>query len=78
MYGQDRVYKKVEIIGVSKNSIEDAIKSAVGTAHKTLEKLSWFEVGDIRDVALILLAEEDIDVIVAHGLPATPPRASRS
>ena len=47
MYGQERVYKKVEIIGVSKNSIEDAIKSAVGTAHKTLEKLSWFEVGDI-------------------------------
>ena len=48
MYGQDRVYKKVEIIGVSKISIEDAIQSAVGAAHKTLEKLSWFEVGDIR------------------------------
>jgi hypothetical protein len=48
MYGQDRVYKKVEIIGVSKNSIEDAIKSAISTAHKSLEKLSWFEVGDIR------------------------------
>lgn len=48
MYGHDRVYKKVEIIGVSKNSIEDAIKSAINTAHKSLEKLSWFEVGDIR------------------------------
>ena len=31
MYGQDRVYKKVEIIGVSKNSIEDAIQSALST-----------------------------------------------
>lgn len=48
MYGQDRVYKKVEIIGVSKNSIEEAIQAAVGKAHKTLEKLSWFEVGDVR------------------------------
>jgi flavin-binding protein dodecin len=48
MYGQDRVYKKVEIIGISKNSIEDAIKSAIFTAHESLEKLSWFEVGDIR------------------------------
>ena len=48
MYGQDRVYKKVEIIGVSKNSIEEAIQSAVSVAHNTLEKLSWFEVGDIR------------------------------
>ncbi len=48
MYGEDRVYKKVEIIGVSKKGIEDAIQSAVDTAHKSLEKLSWFEVGDIR------------------------------
>jgi hypothetical protein len=48
MYGQDRVYKKVEVIGVSKNGIEEAIQAAVGKAHKTLDKLSWFEVGDIR------------------------------
>jgi dodecin len=48
MYGEDRVYKKVEVIGVSKSSIEGAIQSAVITAHKTLDRLSWFEVGDIR------------------------------
>ncbi|HLO25829.1 MAG TPA: dodecin [Geobacteraceae bacterium] len=48
MYGQDRVYKKVEIIGVSKNGIEEAIRAAVSKAHKSLDKISWFEVGDIR------------------------------
>ena len=48
MYGEDRVYKKVEVIGVSKNGIEPAIQAAVGKAHTTLDKLSWFEVGDIR------------------------------
>ncbi len=48
MYGEDRIYKKVEVIGVSKDGIEAAIKTAVHKAHKTLEKLSWFEVGDIR------------------------------
>jgi flavin-binding protein dodecin len=48
MYGQDRVYKKVEIVGVSKNGFEEAIQAGVSKAHKTLEKLSWFEVGDIR------------------------------
>lgn len=48
MYGQGRIYKKVEVIGVSKDGIEAAIQAAVGKAHKTLEKLSWFEVGDIR------------------------------
>ncbi len=48
MYGQGRVYKKVEIIGVSADGIEAAIKSAVEKAHRTLEKLSWFEVQQVR------------------------------
>ncbi len=48
MYGEDRIYKKVEVIGVSKRGIETAIQAAVSKAHKTLEKISWFEVQDIR------------------------------
>jgi dodecin len=48
MYGEDRTYKKVEIIGVSKRGLEPAIQSAVSKAHKSLEKVSWFEVQDIR------------------------------
>jgi flavin-binding protein dodecin len=48
MYGEDRIYKKVEVIGVSRNGIEGAIQAALSKAHKTLDKLSWFEVGDIR------------------------------
>lgn len=48
MYGSSRVYKKVEVIGVAKESVEAAIQSAVSKAHKTLEKLSWFEVQEVR------------------------------
>ncbi len=48
MYGEDRIYKKVEVIGVSKRGIEAAIQSAVSKAHKTIEKLSWFEVQEVR------------------------------
>jgi flavin-binding protein dodecin len=48
MYGEDRIYKKVEVIGVSRNGIEGAIQAAISKAHKTIDKLSWFEVGDIR------------------------------
>ena len=47
-YGQGRTYKKVEVIGISGKSIEDAIQQAVGRAQQSLEKLSWFEVQDIR------------------------------
>jgi dodecin len=47
-YGEERIYKKVEVIGISPTSIEDAIARAVKKARQSLEGLSWFEVGDIR------------------------------
>ncbi len=47
-YGDERIYKKVEVIGISPKSIEDAIARAVKKASQSLEGLSWFEVGDIR------------------------------
>lgn len=48
MYGKERIYKKVEIIGVAAGSIEAAIETALVKAQHSLDKLSWFEVQDIR------------------------------
>ncbi len=48
MYGADRVYKKIEVVGVSKKGIEGAIESALAKAQKTVHKLSWFEVEEIH------------------------------
>ena len=47
-YGESRVYKKVEVIGTSQKSVEAAIQSAVDRARSSLEKLSWFEVQEVR------------------------------
>ena len=47
-YGDQRIYKKVEVIGVSQESVEGAIQAAVSRARQSLEKLSWFEVDEIR------------------------------
>ena len=44
----DHVYKKTEIVGSSKTSIEDAIEKAIKRASKTLKNLDWFEVIDTR------------------------------
>jgi hypothetical protein len=41
-------YAISEIVGTSPNSIDDAIRSGVATAAKTLRHLDWFEVGTIR------------------------------
>ena len=47
-YGEGRVYKKIEVIGISTSGIEGAIQAAVNRAHESLEKVSWFEVQEIR------------------------------
>lgn len=47
-YGAQRTYKKVEIIGVSEQSFEAAIQAGVSKAHQSLDKLSWFEVQEMR------------------------------
>lgn len=44
----DHVYKKTEIVGSSKASIEDAIEKAIERASKTLKHVEWFEVVDTR------------------------------
>lgn len=38
------VYKVVELVGSSTNSIEDAINTAISRASETLRNLRWFEV----------------------------------
>jgi flavin-binding protein dodecin len=44
----DSVYSVSEIVGSSTDSIDDAIRGAIGRASKTLHNLDWFQVSDIR------------------------------
>ena len=44
----DPVYKIVELVGTSEESISDAIDNAVKKAAKSLRHLGWFEVGQVR------------------------------
>ena len=44
----NHVYKMVELTGSSTVGSDDAIRSAVETAAKTLSKLDWFEVVESR------------------------------
>jgi len=44
----ERTYKKIELVGISENSYEEAIQNAVTKASQTLKNLSWFEVIEHR------------------------------
>jgi len=61
----DHVYKVVELVGSSTDSIEDAIQTAIKRADQTLRNLRWFEViqtrghvenGEVRHYQVVLKA----------------------
>jgi dodecin len=44
----DPVYKVVEVVGTSEQSVSKAIDNAIAKASETLRHLGWFEVMQIR------------------------------
>ncbi|MGO1503197.1 MAG: dodecin [Marinobacter sp.] len=44
----NHVYKKVEIVGSSEKSIEDAIENALAESAKSIRNMEWFEVMETR------------------------------
>jgi dodecin len=42
------IYKKIELVGSSNSSIEDAIQNALTECHKTIKNMDWFEVTETR------------------------------
>jgi flavin-binding protein dodecin len=40
----DHIYRVIELVGTSPDSIEDAINAAVGRANATIRNLRWFEI----------------------------------
>ena len=44
----DHIYKKIEIVGSSTKSVEDAINNAVNRASQSVKNLRWFEVTETR------------------------------
>lgn len=44
----DNTYKITELVGSSQTSVEDAVRTAINRASKTLRNMKWFEVSEIR------------------------------
>ena len=44
----NHIYKKIELVGSSADSIEDAVQNAISKASKSLRNLRWFEVLETR------------------------------
>ncbi len=42
------VFKKIDVVGTSKESFADATRVAIEEAAKTVKNTSWFEVAELR------------------------------
>lgn len=45
---EHRTYKKIELVGSSPTSIEDAIQNAITECSKSVKNVEWFEVAETR------------------------------
>lgn len=44
----EHIYKKLELVGSSTQSSDDAIRNAIETAGRRVKNLEWFEVVETR------------------------------
>ena len=44
----NHIYKKIELVGSSPNSIEEAVQNAIAKAAQSLRNMRWFEVVETR------------------------------
>jgi dodecin len=44
----EHVYKRIDLVGSSSVSTDDAIRNAVARASETVKNLEWFEVDQVR------------------------------
>jgi flavin-binding protein dodecin len=44
----DHIYKTIELVGSSAESVEDAVRRAIAKAAETVRNLRWFEVTETR------------------------------
>ena len=65
----EHIYKKVELVGSSPISIDEAVKNALARASKTLRSMRWFEVSEIRGhLENVALAHWQVTVIIGFTL----------
>ena len=44
----DKTYKIIEVVGLSDESIQQAVRNAIIKARRTIRNIDWFEVNHIR------------------------------
>jgi flavin-binding protein dodecin len=64
----EKTYKIIEVVGVSEESIHQAVRNALMKANQTLRNLDWFEVDQIRGAVRNGQPEFQVEVRIGFRL----------
>jgi flavin-binding protein dodecin len=74
----DHIYKKIELVGSSPDSIETAVTNALNKASESIRNIRWLEVGEIRGhVVDGKIGHWQVGVKLGFTLEAKPSSANR-
>ena len=68
----EQTYKIVEVVGVSDQSIQHAVRNALTKAGETLRNIDWFEVRQIRGAVRNGQPEFQVEVRIGFRLEGAP------
>jgi len=68
----NKTYKIVEVVGVSSESIQHAVRNAMTKANQTLRNIDWFEVQNIRGAVDGDKIEFEVEVRIGFRLENDP------
>ena len=68
----DKTYKIIEVVGVSNEGIQEAVRNAVSKASQTLRNIDWFEVVNIRGAVHDGKPEFQVEVRIGFRLEGSP------
>ena len=68
----EKTYKIIEVVGVSADSVQAAVRNAVGKASQTVRNIDWFEVQQIRGAVHDGRPEFQVAVKIGFRLEGQP------
>lgn len=68
----EKTYKIVDVVGVSDESIHQAVRNALTKAQQTLRNIDWFEVKNIRGALQGSGVQFQVEVRIGFRLEGDP------
>jgi dodecin len=68
----EKTYKIIEVVGVSTDSVQQAVRNAIAKASQTVRNIDWFEVREIRGAVHSGRPEFQVAVKIGFRLEGQP------